>query len=197
MQAEDIQKMCRALARRFKNYNEYEDLIQEGILAVYEQLREKPTSPPAKLYRVALTRMHDYLNIDLLPFTVPASDAVRQLVRDNEAEVSSSYSQQGIEHLRLVLMGEQVELERYQTTAPSTEEVYIQQQLDQKLSEGLKESLSQEDQLLFYMRFVEGLTQAQVATYLNTSQVWASKREKQMIEKVKRVVANIQHPIVF
>lgn len=197
METVDIQKMCRALARRFKNYNEHEDLVGEGILAVYEHLAERPTAPPAKLYRIALTRMHDYLNIDLLPFTVPASDTVRQLVRNNDADVNSSYSPQGIEHLRLMLMGEQVGLERYQNTAPSSEEIYVQQELDQKLSEEIRENLSPADQLLFYMRFIEGLTQGQVATYLNSSQVWASKREKQVVERVKSIVTRIQHPIVF
>ena len=64
MNDKEIMGMCKKLAYRYNSEAHREDMMQEGILVCYEVLAEEPDAHPAKLYRAAKSRMHDYLNID-------------------------------------------------------------------------------------------------------------------------------------
>lgn len=193
MTDEEIMKMCKSLARRYKNYTEYEDLVSEGLLAIYEWLDKEPFAMPARLYRVASTRMHDYLNIDTLPVTVPASDVVRRLARDNNANVDSTWTPQAIEHLRLTLLGKRSSKDEIDLTCPSTEELYITQEQDRLFLERLREALTTDEQLLIYMRFTEGMSQKECGQFWGKSRQWVTDKESVILSKVKKVVANLQH----
>lgn len=194
MNTTEIVKMCRSLARRYKNYNEYEDLVQEGILAIYEHLDKEPHALPARLYRVANTRMHDYLNIDTLPVTVPASDVARKLARDPEAEIESTWSTEAVEHLRLTLIGERVSEEKIDLTAPSSEEIYIKREQNRLLTKHIQEVITEEDQLILYMRFSEGMSQQECGEFMGKSRWWVYDKEKSALDKIKAIVADLQHP---
>jgi hypothetical protein len=45
----DILKLCKSLARRYKNQNQYDDLVSEGLLACYE-LRETGSATDKQEY---------------------------------------------------------------------------------------------------------------------------------------------------
>lgn len=192
MQTEEIIKMCRSLARRFKNYNEYEDLISEGMVAIYEHLAKEPKAQPVRLYRVARTRMHDYLNIDSLPVTVPASDVARKLARDLEANVDSTWSDGAVEHLRLTLMGEYVEPNESHSVAPSSEEIYEEKEFHTKLQKRLAEELTSDEQLLLYMRYTEAMTQRECADFWGVGRTAIEKREAKLFQKMSSIVTEMQ-----
>jgi len=105
MKPETIMMMCEGLARRYKNPNHYDDLVGEGVLQCYEILAEDPKPHPAKLYREANRRMHDYLNLDVFPVDIPASDVSRRLSRDIDSEEfgDTNWSEDGINYLRNIL----------------------------------------------------------------------------------------------
>jgi len=197
MTDEEITKMCKSLARRYKNYNEYEDLFQEGILAIYEYLNKNPHALPARLYRVASTRMHDYINLDKLPVTIPASDVARTLARDPEAEVDSTWTPQAVDHLRLTLLGDTVSEDKADLTAPSSEEIYMKSEQNSLLAQRVQEIMTPDDQLLIYMRFAEGMSQAECGEFMRKSRWWIYDREKTLMSKIKTIVADLQHPGFF
>lgn len=197
MTDEEITKMCKSLARRYKNYNEYEDLFQEGALAIYEHLNKEPNALPARLYRVASTRMHDYINLDKLPVTVPASDVARTLARDPEAEIESTWTPQAVEHLRLMLLGDVVSEDKANLTAPSSEDLYMKREQNSLLAQRIQEVMTADDQLLIFMRFAEGMSQAECGEFMGKSRWWVYDREKSIMGKIKTIVADLQHPGFF
>lgn len=192
MQTEEIIKMCKSLARRYKNYTEYEDLVSEGILAIYERLEKEPYAPPVRLYRVASTRMHDYMNLDTLPVTVPASDVARRLARDKDAEVDSTWSPEAVEHLRAVLTANRSSDDEMNMTCPSSEDLYIKNEQEQLFVQKLEDALTDEEQFLVYMRFNEGMTQEECGQFWGKSRQWMTKAEKEILYKVERIVLSLQ-----
>ena len=197
MTDEEIMKMCKSLARRYKNYTEYEDLVSEGLLAIYEWLDKEPFAMPARLYRVASTRMHDYLNIQSLAVTVPVSDVARTLARNINANVTSTWSHRAVEHLRATLVGGKASEDMSGLTCPSSEELYITEEQNRVLQERVKEDLTSDEQLMLYMRYVEGMSQQDCASFFGKSQTWLQRKESVIYDKIRKMLANMQHYGIF
>ena len=195
-QAKHFIKMCEYLARRFKRTDHFEDLRQEGLLAIYEMLAEKPTTEDIKLFVTARKRMHDYLNIDCLPFTVPKSDVVRRLVRDADANlknVQHTWTDVAVEHLRSILKSEQVSGEDAGKSEPSSEQLYVNKEFWERLDNLLDKELTSDEQTLLYMRYEEGMTDEEVAEFFGLKTHSAIvKREAKLIAKVRDIVATLQ-----
>ena len=195
-QAKHFIRMCEYLARRFKRPDHFEDLRQEGLLAIYEMLAEKPATEDIQLFVAARKRMHDYLNIDCLPFTVPKSDVVRRLVRDadaNLANVQHTWTDLAVEHLRSVLKSEQVSGEDVGKSEPSSEDTYVKLEFWRKLDELLDKELTSDEQTLLYMRYEEDMTDEEVAEFFGLKTHSAIvKREAKLIAKVRDIVATLQ-----
>lgn len=195
-QAKHFIRMCEYLARRFKRPDHFEDLRQEGLLAIYEMLAEKPATEDIKLFVTARKRMHDYLNIDCLPFTVPKSDVVRRLVRDADANlknVQHTWTDVAVEHLRSILKSEQVSGEDVSKSEPSSEELYVNKEFWQRLDNLLDKELTSDEQTLLYMRYEEGMTDEEVAEFFGLKTHSAIvKREAKLIAKVRGIVATLQ-----
>ena len=195
-QAKHFIRMCEYLARRFKRPDHFEDLRQEGLLAIYEMLAEKPATEDIQLFVAARKRMHDYLNIDCLPFTVPKSDVVRRLVRDADANLTNvqhTWTDLAVEHLRSVLKSEQVSGEDAGKSEPSSEELYVKLEFWRKLDELLDKELTSDEQTLLYMRYEEDMTDEEVAEFFGLKTHSAIvKREAKLIAKVKDIVATLQ-----
>jgi RNA polymerase sigma factor (sigma-70 family) len=195
-QAKHFIRMCEYLARRFKRPDHFEDLRQEGLLAIYEMLAEKPATEDIQLFVAARKRMHDYLNIDCLPFTVPKSDVVRRLVRDADANLTNvqhTWTDLAVEHLRSVLKSEQVSGEDVGKSEPSSEELYVKLEFWRKLDELLDKELTSDEQTLLYMRYEEDMTDEEVAEFFGLKTHSAIvKREAKLIAKVRDIVATLQ-----
>lgn len=195
-QARHFIRMCEYLARRFKRPDHFEDLRQEGLLAIYEMLAEKPATEDIQLFVAARKRMHDYLNIDCLPFTVPKSDVVRRLVRDADANLTNvqhTWTDLAVEHLRSVLKSEQVSGEDVGKSEPSSEDTYVKLEFWRKLDELLDKELTSDEQTLLYMRYEEDMTDEEVAEFFGLKTHSAIvKREAKLIAKVRDIVATLQ-----
>ena len=195
-QARHFIRICEYLARRFKRPEHFEDLRQEGLLAIYEILAVEPTAQDVKLFREARRRMHDYLNIDCLPMTIPVSDVARRLARDLDADLSKvnhSWSREAVEHLRNTLSAEQVSEDKVSTTQPSSERIYEDQEFNRELDKIIEQDLTSDDQMYIYMRFEEGMTLAEIADFFGLAgKTSAIEREKRLISKLQTLVSKIQ-----
>ena len=70
--------LAEAYASRYRDPQEHEDLMQEGLLAALEELhRGKDMTLATGAMRKA---MNDYKNVSLKPVTIPKSGAVRKLL---------------------------------------------------------------------------------------------------------------------
>jgi len=197
MKPETIMMMCEGLARRYKNPNHYDDLVGEGVLQCYEILAEDPKSHPAKLYREANRRMHDYLNLDIFPVDIPASDVSRRLSRniDTEEFGDHTWSEDGINYLRNILSSEIIPFDTASLFNETVEENYEETDFYNKLNEQIELQLDEDERLLLHMKFVESMTQVDMGDFFGISQPAIVLRETKIFSKLRSIVTKLQQVI--
>lgn len=186
--------MCEGLARRYKNPNHYDDLVGEGVLQCYEILAEDPKSHPAKLYREANRRMHDYLNLDVFPVDIPASDVSRRLSRDIDAGEfgDTNWSEDGINYLRNILSSEIIPFDTASLFNETVEENYEETDFYNKLNSQIELQLGEDERLLLHMKFVESMTQVDMGDFFGISQPAIVLRETKIFSKLRAIVTKLQ-----
>ena len=189
--------MCEGFARRYKNPNHYDDLVGEGVLHCYEILAEDPKSHPAKLYREANRRMHDYLNLDVFPVAIPASDVSRRLSRniDTEEFGDHTWSEDGINYLRNILSSEIIPFDTASLFNETFEENYEETDFYNKLNEQIELQLDEDERLLLHMKFVESMTQVDMGDFFGISQPAIVLRETKIFSKLRSIVTKLQQVI--
>lgn len=186
--------MCEGLARRYKNPNHYDDLVGEGVLQCYEILAEDPKPHPAKLYREANRRMHDYLNLDVFPVAIPASDVSRRLSRDIDTEEfgDHTWSEDGINYLRNILSSEIIPFDTASLFNETVEENYEETDFYNKLNTQIELQLDEDERLLLHMKFVESMTQVDMGDFFGISQPAIVLRETKIFSKLRSIVTKLQ-----
>ena len=189
--------MCEGLARRYKNPNHYDDLVGEGLLQCYEILAEDPKPHPAKLYREANRRMHDYLNLDVFPVAIPASDVSRRLSRDIDADEfgDTNWSEDGINYLRNILSSEIIPFDTASLFNETVEENYEETDFYNKLNKQIELQLDEDERLLLHMKFVENMTQVDMGDFFGISQPAIVLRETKIFSKLRSIVTKLQQVI--
>ena len=189
--------MCEGLARRYKNPNHYDDLVGEGVLQCYEILAEDPKPHPAKLYREANRRMHDYLNLDVFPVDIPASDVSRRLSRDIDTEEfgDHTWSEDGINYLRNILSSEIIPFDTASLFNETVEENYEETDFYNKLNTQIELQLDEDERLLLHMKFVENMTQVDMGDFFGISQPAIVLRETKVFSKLRSIVTKLQQVI--
>lgn len=189
--------MCEGLARRYKNPNHYDDLVGEGVLQCYEILAEDPKSHPAKLYREANRRMHDYLNLDVFPVAIPASDVSRRLSRNIDAGEfgDTNWSEDGINYLRNILSSEIIPFDTASLFNETVEENYEETDFYNKLNAQIELQLDEDERLLLHMKFVESMTQIDMGDFFGISQPAIVLRETKTFSKLRSIVTKLQQVI--
>jgi RNA polymerase sigma factor (sigma-70 family) len=197
MKPETIMMMCEGLARRYKNPNHYDDLVGEGVLQCYEILAEDPKPHPAKLYREANRRMHDYLNLDVFPVAIPASDVSRRLSRDIDADEfgDTNWSEDGINYLRNILSSEIIPFDTASLFNETVEENYEETDFYNKLNTQIELQLGEDERLLLHMKFVENMTQVDMGDFFGISQPAIVLRETKIFSKLRSIVTKLQQVI--
>lgn len=189
--------MCEGLARRYKNPNHYDDLVGEGVLQCYEILAEDPKPHPAKLYREANRRMHDYLNLDVFPVAIPASDVSRRLSRNIDAGEfgDTNWSEDGINYLRNILSSEIIPFDTASLFNETVEENYEETDFYNKLNAQIELQLDEDERLLLHMKFVESMTQVDMGDFFGISQPAIVLRETKTFSKLRSIVTKLQQVI--
>ena len=184
-----VMKMCEKLAYKYNSQTHRDDMMQEGILVCYEILAGEPDAHPAKLYREAKRRMHDYLNLDTQPVTIPAHNISRRLARDLNDTNLGNMLKSSRDWLKLVLEAED---------RPYDEDFSICDK-DHALDFENKEyynyvryvaskTLSETELCIIKMRYYQDFTQDDVANALGVNQKWVSRHENTALKKLELAI---------
>ena len=193
MDTEEIMKLCERLARRFNQPHHYDDMVSEGVLKCLDMLSSNKEEHPAKIYREAKRRMHDYINFDCHGLTVPASDAARATVRGNDTSDRDDYSERGLELLREALNSEwgSYEEDILEGDHKTGEELTIEHDLAKVVNQAVASSLDEEETQVIALRYFEDATQDEVSVIMGLSQQGVSLREKKALRKLRLALCNI------
>lgn len=189
MTDQQIISMNERLSFRLNSPDHRQDMLQEGLLVCYEILAGEPDAHPAKLYRASRVRMHSYLNIDILPVSVPQSRDVREILWENNEYKGGNGTQKNKEWLTNILR------------APSTEfdEAFFSSDLDQAKDYEEQEyaeylyclalsMLTRKEFHVIKLRYYEGLTQTEIHEGLGISRQGVAKLEIKALEKLKKII---------
>lgn len=185
MTNDEITKMCDKLSYKYKSQMR-EDLVQEGLLAVYEALAEDPDSPAGKLYKIADRAMWDHLNFASLPVSMPVTRASRAAMRGGELDSTQTYSEEGEEALREAVASVSVEYDDAEISVPDHAEVYEEMEYQAYVASKVVTVLSGVDLDIIKLRYYHDMTQDEVGQALGISKQAVSKRETAALEKLKR-----------
>jgi len=185
----EIVGMCEKLANRFNSPSHRDDMVQEGVLKCYEILADDEEVHPAHLYREAKRRMHDYLNIDVLPVAMPKSRTIRDIVRTGDSNNYSNYGEGNIEWIKSILSADRTPYEEHFS---SSKRDHAQEYEDKdyqnylfKVAEGV---LTTKEMDVMRMRYVYGMSQDDVGLRLNQNKMWVSRREDSALNKMRKSI---------
>lgn len=193
---EEILAMCKTIASRYKRQDQYEDLVSEGVLVALELQEKEPNIAFSSIYMSVNKRMHDYLNIDLLPVHVPASDVARRLSRNPDTPTEemgdNTWKEESIDYLKTIFKGGYVSLSDLDQPFDEYTETYEDKDFREKLSKAIQNKLSKEEKDHIDMRFQEGLSLQELGDKLGVSKMAVGKREKKLMSKLRGIVADLQ-----
>jgi len=185
----EIVSMCEKLANRFNSPSHRDDMVQEGVLKCYEILADDGEVHPAHLYREAKRRMHDYLNIDVLPVTVPAHNITRRLTRDIDDDEIGEMSEAGHKWLKVVLSSTSGQYnEEYGGSGKDHVERYETRDFAKHVIKTAREKLTTEELEVVKLRYFGDMTQEDVANAMGKNKMWVSRYENSAMQKLRKSV---------
>jgi len=185
----EIVGMCEKLANRFNSPSHRDDMVQEGVLKCYEILADDDKVHPAHLYREAKRRMHDYLNLDVLPVTVPAHNITRRLTRDIDDDEIGEMSEAGHKWLKVVLSSTSGQYnEEYGGSGKDHVERYETRDFAKHVIKTAREKLTTEELEVVKLRYFGDMTQEDVANAMGKNKMWVSRYENSAMQKLRKSV---------
>jgi len=181
--------MCERVANRFNSHSHRDDIVQEGVLKCYEILADNEEVHPAHLYREAKRRMHDYINIDILPVAVPAHNITRRLTRDINDKAKGDMSETGHKWLKVILSSTSGQYsEEYGASSREHVSRYEAKELASYVIKIAREKLTTEELEVIEMRYFGDMTQDDVAKVTGNNQTWVFRREESALRKLRKFV---------
>ena len=85
MNNQDILDMCRRLASKYYNHQDYDDIVSEGVVLCLK-LRAEGITQPYKLYYNARTAMYEYVNVGMSKLSYPKGRSGRTFSDEDNTE---------------------------------------------------------------------------------------------------------------
>ena len=189
MNSEQVVGMCEKLAYKYNSDTHRDDLKMEGVLVCYEILAKEPDAHPAKLYREAKRRMHDYLNIDTQPVAIPKHSRSRRLTRNINDDDAGDMSKEGYDWLKAVLGSSDVPYDEDFGISDIDHVVeYERKEYGNHVRSVVIEVLSPTELCVVRLRYYEDMTQDEAGEVLGTNKMWVSRHEKAALKKLERAL---------
>ena len=187
MNDKEIMGMCKKLAYKYNSDTHREDMMQEGVLVCYEILAQEPDAHPAKLYRAAKSRMHDYLNIDTLPVSMPKSDTVRSITHTGEAGLATEYSETNVEWIKNILSSDRTPYDEdfAMSDLDQAHDYEEREYADYVRGKAISE-LTRKEWHVIKLKYYEGMSQEEVGEGLKISQQQVSRYEVSALAKLRK-----------
>jgi len=184
LSTDEIMIMCKKLAYKYHQVSMRDDLISEGILAVYERLDKDPEVHPSKLYNVARLAMFEYVNIKTKVLNIPVNQTTRAIAAGREhIPQYNTYSQEGVEDIRNALQPSVEFNDEYIAPAQSGSKGYE----DKEFIENGLNLLTERERDVIKSRYYDNKTQEELATKYRVTQKTISIWESSALYKMKNV----------
>ena len=188
--------ICEGLAKKYwpRDGSQYDDLRQEGLLAIYEEVdKHAELIEDARAIQVANEAMWEYINLRELPVSMPDIWEVKALLRGNTEwiEKFSQYRISTLDWMKLVLEAKDAEFE---------------QGLDDMESKHVKDSdtalvleavwsvaaqvLSPRDYMIFCYTYKDEMSSTEIADRLELTRQATDRLAELATERVRKGLSN-------
>jgi RNA polymerase sigma factor (sigma-70 family) len=186
----EILKLCKSLARRYKNQNQYDDLVSEGLLACYE-LRETGSATDKQEYvRLARRVMNDYNNIKVKAVNIPSTWAARRASKaisgDTETDGLDGVASGTFLSLMAAMSNSTELLSEDSAFTPDHAEAYEEREYYIHVISVAIVTLNPTEWQILKMRYLDGMTQDVVAEEFGLHRSWVSRHESVALEKIRK-----------
>ena len=187
LKTDEIVIMCKRLANKYHMYHMKDDLVSEGVLAIYERLVVNPEEYPAKLYNIAKGAIYAYVNIKSRALAIPVNDttmavALGKVYNEGEEWRKSTYSEGGIDTIYDALQGASEYNYLNAQTEDCSEDYEVKDTLDKAFM-----LLSEKESKVIRLRYFKGKTQEEVADIYGVSQQAVGLWEREALGKMSNV----------
>ena len=93
MNNQDILDMCRRLASKYYNHQDYDDIVSEGVVLCLK-MRAEGIKEPSKLYYSARTAMYEFVNVGMSKLSYPKGRGGRVASEDDVFEYVDAQDEQ-------------------------------------------------------------------------------------------------------
>lgn len=186
MTDKEIKRLCEKQAWKFNSFSHRDDLMQEGLLACYELLAGEPDAHAFKVFRAAKKRMTDYINLDVLPVSMPKSRDIEELARSGVPAKDNHLSKRNIDWATNILAAQNSSYDDNVTAsdADQAQDFEDKEYADYLYATALS-SLTRDEWWVIKLKYYEGLKQTEIADGLNFTQQYMSLIEKNALAKLK------------
>lgn len=191
----DFSNLCKSLARRYRNTQQFDDLVSEGVLACYEALAEGKTAP-ADFTGAARKAMHDYINVKTKAVSIPtgwnAYAVSKAMLSGSEAEGVTGMSDETL--LSFVQAMSNATESATDDTAFTVDHAVLFEEKEYyaHVLSVAKKTLTATEMTIIQMRYFQDMTQDEVADALETNKMWVSRHEKYALDRLKKQLVTIR-----
>jgi RNA polymerase sigma factor (sigma-70 family) len=187
---EKYMKLCKKLASKYRSPWWQDDLISEGLVAIYSELEKNPKSE--RVGQVAKDAMWDYANLKTKPVTVPNTEEAHIILRGDSdwMEKYSDYDEKTIAWLTLVLKGSHESVGDKEIPVDGYDKDAVNKEVLEVLFELAEETLEGRNLELFLLYYKEGIGQPELAYTYGISQQGVGKNLQRSCERVRKAFFN-------
>lgn len=182
LNTDEIVTMCEKLARKYRRPHMNDDLVSEGVLAVYERLDNTPDEYPASLYRRANKAMYDYINIKTKAVTIPTTRSAEALSKGVEYN-GQTHSERGLKTLADALSST---TEGINGNLSLTTDDCTKQYEDRDFVKKAMADLSTIERSVIKLRYFDDKPQGECGETLGVSQKTVHMWEKSALDKMAK-----------
>ena len=185
-----ITTLSKKSAFKYRNSSHHDDLVSEGIMAAYEELKENPEVTEQRMYQVINWAQWKFLNVDRLPVTIPFQ-LVRVAKGFGDPDDKQGFSDETIAWAKVILAQGQMKSEHHDVDQESDQaQEYSDADLLDSIWESAKECLTEEECEMFRLHFEVGLDGKSLGDMKGVSKQAMHKTLKSINEKVRKHVVN-------
>jgi len=188
MNDQEILKLCRTLARKYKRAGDYDDLVSEGLVACYE-CREEGKAYKKDYVGAARRAMNDYINIKKKSMSIPNTWAARAvshaLATGEDLEELDGVKSGTLRSLMDAMSNESEDVHELEISTPSPAVKYEKEEYESYVMSVAVTTLNLKELNILKGRYFDNKTCDDIGVEMGVSGTTISRWESEMLEKLR------------
>jgi RNA polymerase sigma factor (sigma-70 family) len=188
MSDQEILKLCQTLARKYKNQQEYDDLVSEGVVACYE-CRDEGKGYKKDYVGAARRAMNDYINIKTkamsVPDTWPARTVSHAMSTGEDLDRLDGVTSGTLKGLMDAMANDTVNVEELEIATPDHAHTYEKLDYESYVMSVAVTTLDKRELHILHQVYYKGKGQEELSDELEVSEATISRWKDNILHKLR------------